>query len=199
MEVRRLTLEKRMEWKEEAESFLKTDEKRKQLDADVSKIVDAFVKPWMLHRHGIANAWELQERLQQLSDDGSDPEPVLRFFSEIYFNGDYPLRKSLISLGIDRLQNWNLAKVERFGTAPEVFASCRWAMEQYNQVVEKTKTYFYKTNTIYPLDQLVCFLENEFVEKWMGIQPDALRRILKTCPFFYVHKNTSGLLSIRRS
>lgn len=178
IELRRLTLEKRQEWCEEIEKALLSEAKKHQVDKDFCQITEVFIKPWMNKRFGIATELELLERLQALSECGDYSEPFLNFFSCVYFKNSFPLGRYLEPLG------------------PNLFASEGWIADQYDQIVEKTLSYFYRPELTYPLEALVAFLEREFSKTWVGFREGFLLKVLKLSPKFFIHKNISGVLHI---
>lgn len=179
MELRRLTLEKRHEWCEEVETVLQEEEKKHQIEVDFCQISEVFVKPWMDKRCGIANQTELEERLQNLSENGTNSGSVMDFFKDVFFKGEFPLNGSLVLI------------------APELFATERWVANHYDLIIERTLSYFYSPHIIYPFDRLISFLERDFARSWVGFQEGFLQAVLKKCPRFFVHKNMKGILHIR--
>jgi len=181
MELRRLTLEKRMEWREEAEKLLRTEAKKQQLDKDFCEITEVFIKPWMGWRQGMATELELLERLQNLSESGCSVQPVLDFFKDNYFKGAFPLNRYLEPLDAG------------------LFASAGWIAEEYDQIVEKALTYFYKPSITYPFDALAGCLEREFAKVWVGFREEFISKALKLCPLLHTYKSSNGILHISLS
>lgn len=177
LEVRRLTLEKRLEWREQADNALKSESKRAQIDKDFYEVTEVFIKPWIDSRLGLATEHEIIERLQAL-DENSEVLAILNFFQETYFKGVFPLSRYLQPLEFD------------------LFASDTWTVKQYHQIVEKALTYFYMPHISYPYEALSSFIEREFARSWSGFRDGFLVKVLKTCPRFFVHKNHSGILQI---
>lgn len=179
IELRRLTLEKKLEWREEAAKQLRTDAKKQQMDQDFWEVSEVFIKPWMGWRHGIATEIEVLEKMQKLSEDSSSVQAILDFFKETYFKGAFPLNRHLEPLDVG------------------LFASTGWIATQYDLVTEKALTYFYKNTSFYPLDTLIGYLEREFAKEWIGFPEGFLSIVLKKCPLLYPYKNSSGILHVR--
>lgn len=178
VEVKRLTFEKKMEWREEVEALLSNEKKKLQVDKDFCEITEVFIKPWMSCRHDIAAEWELQERLIQLSEDCAAAISCLNFFKKFFFKNDFPLKRYLEPLG------------------EGLFASDGWVAEHHDQIIEKALTYFYQPDTVYPYATLMVFLEREFAHSWTSFREGFIAKILLLSPRFRVFKNFDSILFI---
>lgn len=178
LELRRLTLEKRSEWREQAEIALQNEEKRHQVEKDLWEITEVFIKPWMDSRFGIANVFELLERIMQISENSYTNE-IWSFFQETYYRGQFPLNRYLVPLDAD------------------VFASCGWVADHYDSVIERALTYFCSSSNFYSLDMLVGLIEREMAQSWIGYREGFIVKALKASPRFYLYKNHLGLLHVR--
>lgn len=179
VETRRLTLEKKREWIQEAHAEFQTPAQCKAIKEQVCKIADVFIKPWMQRRHGLATRQEIIERIQRLSTNSAEASNAISFLSDLYFGKEFLFQEFLIPL------------------EDEIFCLDEFAKERYIQVVQRACSYFYNPRTVYPLEQLIGFLEREFALAWEGFPEGCLHKILRLSPCFCTRKGNAGKLEIR--
>lgn len=178
MEVRRLTLEKRREWIQEATTMLTADEIKSSVVRDMQSIVSILIKPWVRERGGFATAAELEERLEQISPGQLIAEKTLHLFSDLYFDGEFPLQCQLVAID------------DKLFCVDSNTQSC------YEEIVRRAAGYFYKPDVRYPLDQLVAFLEREMALEWRGYHEGTVKKALRLSTQFRVWKGMNHQLMI---
>jgi hypothetical protein len=178
IEVKRLTLEKKMEWREEAAIHFTSENKSAQVHQDMRLMSEVFIQPWMKGRHGIALQNELLERLQQISERPRYTLPALEFLKIHYFRG-FPLASIIPGLGNG------------------LFAADIWTATSYQQIITKAKSYFYSAELQYPFDYFISLLEREFCKTWESFPVGMIEKSLRSSPLFRVRKDFTGTLRIR--
>jgi len=177
VEVRRLTFEKRLEWRNEIlPEMLK---KKERLLKDLKKVVDIYIKPWMDRRHGFATRNEILERLQRVSLQQTLVPMVMDFFSTVYFSGSFALG--------DYLDQFN----------EDLFFVDKFAKKAYQNIIDKTLTYFYNDDLHYSLAELVTLVFREFASDWEHYPFEFIEKTLRSSPLFRVRKEDCGRLIIR--
>jgi len=174
VEVRRLTLEKKQEWCQEITMQFCEASRQQTVAADMSRIADVFVKPWMRGRLGLATQSELMERLEQVSEKRESTRQALAFFSATYFDRRFPLDFYLYRV------------VEGIYCIDEATAN------NYHRIVETARSYFYKTSVEYPLEQLITLLMREFSSEWRDYNELFLTKVLRHSAYFCVRKGMAG-------
>jgi len=180
VEVRRLTLEKRIEWREEAADQFATLSRKKRAHQEMSLLVDVFIKPWVKKRQGLASQEEIQERLQVISDNPKITPNALEFF-KCYFFDAFPPSEFLPSLG------------QRLYAADPIVENA------YHQVVKIAESYFYNPLLQYPLEQLTSLIERECSRRWIGFGEGFVEKTLRHSPAFRVRRDFSGNLRVRHA
>lgn len=178
MEVRRLSPERRQEWVKDAVRMLSGDEIRHEIINNTNSIVNILFKPWVRERFGFATRAELEERLEQISLGQPIAGKTLRLFSELYFDGQFPLGHQFLEIAKD------LYGVDQ--------AHC----DCYEEIVNRASDYFYKDGVRYYLDELVVYLEKEMALKWHGYREGMVRKVLRISPKFRVRKQDHHRLVI---
>lgn len=181
VEVRRLSSEKRQEWSRDIRNKLLHDDKIRQLHEDMQDVAEVFIKPWMRGRFGLATEVEILERVLNLSEKPEEGRAVLEFFRVYYFNDKFPFSEFL------KVVDDGLLCVDA------------QAAQIYRDIVEKVKTYFYKRDVRYSLEQLRGFIDCEFASDWCGFSEGCVERILRICPDFRVRKDQTGKLIVKLS
>ncbi len=181
MEVRRLTLEKKQEWKQEVEQLFLSDHNKEFVGHSIRDITDVYLKPWMRQRYGFATGNELVERLQRISDNPEMARLALEFMSSVYYKHVFPLKKELYEI------DDNLYCVDKA------------TFDYYSQVIKKARSYFYKPHITYKLSELVTWLKREFAQGWQGYSEGFIEKALRFSPDFRVRKGDEGHLVIRLS
>lgn len=179
VEVGRLPLEKRQEWMQEVLEQFRVEQRCQAVSIEMGKVINVFVKPWMRRRLGMASQYELTERLQRISENPTITTSVLHFFSDVYFDQMFPLSGYL-----DQVDEGLYCVDESIATL-------------YRTIVKKARSYFYKSQVSYPLQQLIRFLEGEFAQCWQGFPDGFTKKVLMQSPHFRVRKSASGELVVR--
>lgn len=177
IEVRRLTAEKRHEWRREI--ALELNLKKTRVQMDMKKVMDIYILPWMRRRQRFATQQEILERIQRVSVMPVGAQQVFLFFTEVYFESRFPLSNFLLQ------------------GEEDLFFIDEESLLAFNTVVEKAKTYFYKSGLRYTLAELTMLLEREFALCWQGFQEGFIEKSLRTCSCFRVRKAESGHFSVR--
>lgn len=177
VEVRLLTYDKRQEWCREMLGELES--KRSQLVKGIGRVVAAFIKPWMTRRWGMTTRQEIVERLQRLADKPEIVESTLDFFCFVYFANQFALDDWLINKG-DGLY----------------FVDSN-TQERYEAVIEKAKTYFYKSGVHYGLFELVQLLAKEFARDWVDHSDEFIEKCLRMSTNFRVRKGENSRIIVR--
>lgn len=178
VEVKRLTLEKKQEWVQEIIDELTTQKTKECVLANMRKVVDVFFKPWVQNRLGLATRSELLERMNRISEIPEVAVNVLSFFGEIYYKNDFPIGEYLYLVDKD------------------LFCSDLSTVQTFERVILKARSYFYRRDVIYPLDDLVSLLEREFAASWQGFRNGFIEKVLRLSHQFHVKKAISGYLEI---
>lgn len=177
VEVRMLTHEKRQEWRQEMMFDFLTE--RSGVVSSIHKVVEVYLKPWMRRRHGLATQQEIMERMQRLADQPVMAERVLEFFGAVYFDGRFALADNLIQRD------------------DHLFFVDATSHKNYLEVIDKAKTYFYKSNLSYSLPELSHLLLREFAKAWISFSECYIEKCLRCSKCFRVRKGDSGLLTVR--
>jgi len=179
VEVRRLTAEKKKEWKQEINIIFQEKQRRDRVRADFETIVDVFIKPWIRSRMGIATKLELMERLQQISENREFTALSLNFLSAHYFSGGFPLADYLSQV------------------AKDVYCVDDMIANDFLEIVNTTNSYFYNDSVEYPYKQLCTLLFREYSNHWKGYPDGFLEKVLKYTSSFRVRKGPNGELTVR--
>lgn len=179
VEVNRLTLEKKQELIEEGLQLFREESRHQAVTISMRKMVNVFLKPWIRRRLGIASKSELTERLQRISENPLIATNVLKFFTDVYFDGLFPPTLDLYQVDEDLY------------CADEMTASA------YCLIVKGALSYYYNPEISYTLSQLVSFLEREFALQWSGFAEGFVEKVLFQSPCFRVRKGPKGDLLVR--
>lgn len=179
VEVGRLTVEKRQEWSQEMHELFRSDSRTKSVIADMGIMADTFIKPWIRRRKGIANLHELNERIQRTSANPGSSLSILHFFSEIYFDNDFPLHRYLHT-------------VEN-----ELYCADDATVHDFHLVIKTASSYFYKAYISYNLSELIVLIERELARSWHGFPEGFSEKVLRYSSQFRVRKGPDGALVIR--
>jgi len=178
-EVRRTGSETEKEWIDEVLLTLRSEGSFASVQNDMTRVVDAFIIPWMRRRRGIATKKELFERLERVSDSKVWTRRVLQFISEVYCEKQFPLVQCLYQVDVD------------------LFCCDAATAKAYSDIIEKALTYFYKPETFYLLSNFVSLLLREFAQEWIGFPDSFVESALRHSPKFRVHRGASAELEIR--
>lgn len=177
-EIRRLSVEQKSYWIQECLMELLTEQKRMSIIQNLSAISDVFIKPWVHGRLGFATQDELSERIERLSEDQEAAKNAMQFFSEIYFEKQFPL-KSILCQAEENIYclNENIKKL-------------------YLIVINLAKTYFYKSTVSYTLSELKTLITREAALYWIGFAEGFIEKVLRNSSHFIVRKQNSGKLEV---
>jgi hypothetical protein len=178
MEIRRLQEIKRQEWIQAAFEELQMPERCLFVKEKMSEIAAAVLKPWMRSRLGFATAAELLERLECLSGQFNAVVKSLRLFSDLYFNKTFPFAANL------------------YEVCPGVFSIDLWHKEIFHRITTKASSYFYKSSTYYPLDELVRWINRELAKEWEGFPEGYVEKVLSVSSNFHLRKAGNGKVEI---
>jgi hypothetical protein len=173
VEVRRQSFEKKQEWLQEIQNELRS-KNVSSAKANMQKIVEIFLKPWIRGRKGFATESELMERLQRISYQTRFALPGLQFFQEVFFDNVLPLKPYLIE-----------------GDCHLFFAD-QHTVDAFHRIIHKAGSYFYKSSISYPLPSLILFLQRELSLSWSDADPDFIEKTLKLSSIFQVYKTPKG-------
>lgn len=178
VEVRRLNLEKKLEWIEEIQGVLLSGHISQTLSEHIKKLADVFIRPWMRRRGGFAKKSEILERLHQINETPKLTQPILNFFGSVYFHEGFPLEPYLYSID------------------DNLYASDPFVAESYRTVLKKAASYFYNPAVRYALPELIAFIKREEARRWVGYPEGFIEKSLRLATGFRVRKVFSGHLEI---
>lgn len=179
VEVRLLTPEKRNAWADEALSLFREKAKVDQVHADMRKIVDVFIIPWLYGRLHMATESQLNERLLRISEPQEEALQILAWMKFTYFDDQFPFLKFL-------------SPAEH-----QLYCSDLLTVNAYKEVVKIAKTYFYKADLYYSLPSLVEWITHECSRVWKNFPERFIERALRLSPHFRIRKDHSGQLIVR--
>ncbi len=180
-ELKRLTKDKRLEWKKQALEHLQVEVKQQQFANCLDHIVRVFVLPWIHMRGGIAAQTEVEERLIAVSFEPLKTEKILKFFSNIYYHDLFPLSTILCE-------------------ADEgVFCLNSDTYDAYRKVNELAESYYYQKGLSYPLEYLCNCILRELGKSWINYTQEFVRKAILFSPRFRLAKTPDGVLSVRLS
>jgi hypothetical protein len=166
VDVQRLTLEKKQEWREEALECFQRPEQRKLFLENLQKVGHIFLKPWVLKRNGIVKGYELVERLERICHKERYVHRIIAFFKDVYMDGQ-------------ELFDCQFSKVEEgLYCADEAIA------KEYYKVIVTAQSYFSKSTTSYKLAMLVSLIERELGAEWNGFQEGFVEKVLRSTSLF---------------
>lgn len=153
---------------------------QKYLSSTLEKIYNILILPWLCRRNGIATEEEIVEYVFKKSDQMNIAISVWCFITEGVLENIFPFKPYLHEV------------------ANNVYAVDKRVVEQYIQVIDKAKSYFYSPSVTYSFDALVLFLMKELVKEWQDIPQALIEKALRLSSLFRVRKAENGLLMIRR-
>ncbi|MDF2550435.1 MAG: hypothetical protein K0S07_1502 [Chlamydiales bacterium] len=177
-ELKRLSPEKRRDLALQGNNILTSPEKNLYVAKKFEGIAKAFIAPWLEKRHFLATEDELNERLLALSLNHTIGEKALLFFSQLYFNGQFPLSQILPH-------------------EKELYFVSETARNFYQELIKKVATYFYNSQLEYPFAWFLLALKKELACKWEGFSDSFLEKGLRLSPVLRVRKGNLGELSIK--
>lgn len=180
-EVRKLSIENRNLWVEDALALCRLPTKIEQAKADMQQLAQTLIKPWLQKRTGIAREEELEECLLKLSSFYPHLDQTLDFVSKAFFEDAFILSASL-----------NPVEEELYCNSPET-------AQAFHEVIETTRSYFYKDHLHYPLHSLIEWVSRELATKWQGFEDAFIERALRLSSSFRVRKGPHEQLTVKLS
>lgn len=178
VEVRKLSLDKKQEWIKDILLKITDPSQKKMVWADMQLVFNVFFKPWIRRRGGFAQRHELLERMQRLSDNPSICSKVLNFL-QINFFDDADFLNFFLHI-IDQ----------------DIYCCDSFSKQDYETIMHRAHSYFYKSGIYYRLSELVGWLEKEFACLWVGFNDGYIEKILKLSPQFNIYRGQSNELEI---
>lgn len=185
MEFLSLRTEKREQWIQEMKDLLGQSKKQEQISALLNQIAKVFVTPWMWKRGGIATLEEIEERVENVSEQPSITKKAISFLSTFFSQDTFLFKKSF-------------CEVEE-----GLFVADRFYQEAFHEVCSQAETYFYHPDVFYPLEELLRLLCRDFASEWKSYPEEWMKAYLRRSSRFYVSKGEgkrglgSGELEIR--
>jgi len=179
VEIKRLTAEKKEAWLTEAYAYFLSEESKTSVYQRMREIIDAFIKPWMLRRGGLATANEITERLKKVSSTQKWFAPGFYFFNHLYFEENSCFEHFLIKL------------------EPGLFCVNHQLAQMYQNVISKSHSYFYQASSRYLMEHFVTLLEKEYLKEGENFSRSLMEKILRFSTKFCVRKGISKQLEIR--
>ena len=181
VEVRKLSSDKKQEWIKDLLLKITDPSQKKVVWADMQLVFNVFFKPWIRRRGGFAQRHELLERMQRISDNSLICSKVLKFLQINFFDDADFLNFFLHSIDQD------------------IYCCDSFSMQDYEMIINRTLSYFYKSGIHYRLSELVCWLEKEFACIWVGFNEGYVEKILRMSPQFNIYRGQSNELEISSS
>ncbi|MFQ5729545.1 MAG: hypothetical protein ACE5GN_04210, partial [Waddliaceae bacterium] len=100
-EVKHTDSKAKDKWAKEFYVELRAEGRLAQVHEDMSRIVNIFIIPWMRNRLHKATTNELIERMERVSDSKERTSHIIRFFSDVYYDKQFPLAKYLYTIEED--------------------------------------------------------------------------------------------------
>jgi hypothetical protein len=179
VEVKRLAAEKKEAWLAEAEAYFLADESQVSVQRRMQEMVDAFIKPWMMRRGGLATTNELSERLKKVSSMQKWFEPGFHFFNHLYFKERPCFELYLIEL------------------EPGLFCANATLAQLYQNIIARSHSYFYQASARYLMGHFLTLLEHEYLKEGEAFSHPLAEKMLRSSGKFCVRKGMSKQLEIR--
>jgi len=179
MEIRHLSPGKKVEWLQQLLTDSKNPSKIQFLTTHLMQIAQIFLIPWMRTRQGIVSRSEIEERLQNISDDPDITLPVLSFISQLALEDQFIFKNIL------------------YPAEHDLYCSDPTIVQSYRLVVQKAHSYFYQSDLTYSLKILVQLIEREFAQEWISFNEGFIEKTLKISPAFRIRKIASTGLTIK--
>lgn len=146
-------------------------------ESALRQVADRWLFPWMAGWSGVVADWEMDERIEAING-GLDGERALRLIGTLCFGCDAPF-ELLLERGERGV--WTLYPA------------------LYRELLARALSYFYRPGLVYPLPQLVCYLERELSTAWIDSPPGFVERLLTRSPSFRARKGAEGVRLVTRS
>lgn len=181
VEVKRLLNETKELWCSETIAFLTSSEKKNAIYQSMGEIVDAFLKPWMMRRGGIATSSELNERLQKVSSIHKYSNSAIQFLNHLYFNDGLCFANYLIE------------------AEANLFCVNKSVRTIYETLISKSDSYFYSPAASYSFPHFLRLLEKEYLMEWNDFPREIMKKMLCASSRFRARKGINNTLKIRRN
>lgn len=178
VELRHLSKEKKEEWNKQVIEEYQNETSRHLIEKRIKKITDVFIIPWIKSRKGLATRDEIEERLVKISEQPELTGKILSFISNFYCEEEFVLKKFL------------------FMVEQDLYCSHSYIAQSYRLVIQKTYSYFYHLEVVYPLKTLIELIEKDFAQEWISFDEGFIEKALRYTPIFRVRKN-DGVLVIK--
>lgn len=144
----------------------------------LKEITDAYLRPWIRQRQGLAVAYELYERLERVSENSAVAHGVIRCFEQNFCSGTFILEKHLCHAD------------------KGLYADTLETAQIYDQLIEHVMSYFYKEELVYDFHQLIDYVMRELVRRWDHFELSFVTKALRLSPQFRVRKGNNQKLQI---
>lgn len=178
-EIRKLSAAIRQQWLREALGELRSADKRKMVHRDVKAISEKYLLRWLYNRQGMATEAELTERLLSLTEQREEEQQIYAWLKFVYLGEQQPLAPFFIAV------------------EDNLYCADAAVALLYQQVVEKAKSYFYKTHLHYVLPALALWIKRECGREWLGFSHGFVERVLRLSSHFCVRKGKDGDLVVK--
>lgn len=180
VEVRRLTVDKRIEWPKEFMRHMRSPALIQRFLSDFNRVVDVFFRKWIHGRLGLATKHELTERWERIGDDITFSRAALQLFEGIYGEEDF------FSQQLYQLE-------------PGVYAVNHHIAQNYQDIIDLAETYLLPSSPSFNLSHLVDLLTKEFSLSWRAFPQGFIEKSLSISSKFMVSKDLHGELTLCRN
>lgn len=178
LELKRTPEQMKIRWIEESCSALKSTDCMEITRSSLEYVIKTYVTPWLWERNGFAYAYEVMDRLEQISEDPHIFDRALKFLSSTYCDGDSILE-------------WLFSETD----GPIVFVD-KVVESKFSYCEEKVMSYFYKSDLTYTLKELVVWVFRELAAEWSDIDAQMIEKIIEHSSLFEVRKGIDHELMV---
>lgn len=176
VEIKKLTLERKLDLRETAKQKLNNPEKVKETRSRFEEIEAVVVRPWILQREGVATEDEVAERLQRCSEEPKKAQASL-IFLKTFFPGSFPLHL-VVEQGL-------------------IFADVE-SWSRFKKVEQSALSYLWNFTAEIPVDQLYMWLFKDFAKSWISLPQKLFQKVVKLSPLLERNRPLYGDLLIKR-
>lgn len=141
-------------------------------------ITDAFIKPWMRHREGLAVQYEVRERLERIAENSAQAAQVIACFEHHFYSDEFILDRHL------------------HHADKGLYADSLETAQAYDQLIQVAMTYFYREELVYDFQQLLDYMMRELIRRWDYYTEAFVVKALRLSPQFRVRKGNNHKLQI---
>ncbi len=178
MEFLMLKPETKKKLLEESIIAFRKPERAEKVHQFIKQISHVFLVPWMRGRGGVTTRGDLEERLERVAEEPGIAKNSLEFLSKMYFGGKFPFRQVL-------------AEVEA-----DLYCSESTTAEAFINIRETAKSYFYKADVTYKLEEMIRLLVVEFGKIWEAHSERLINAALRKSSLFRVRKGPAGEMMV---